>query len=418
MHSATQLSLSLLILFAVARPGFLHEMLHPLASSDSPLRLLLVASVMAQPQRDSPSYRHLPLDLGKRQIRLIKIHKNAISSDSDVEFDITTFDLADAPRYIALSYAWGDPSPTRIVRLNKQPYEIRKNLHDFLVFFKQVSPKDTHLWIDQISIDQTNLAERSHQVRQMRDVYKSCLCVISWLGCNNADVQAIRSYQETADLKQLEVLFSNPYFTRLWIVQEILLAPRLYLMCGDVWVSAPTMASLAEQCRWLEHLEVPLALFAEGCGILSSQPSPFEVLEECINRYSSNNCADLRDKVYGFLGLAESRSATFDHEMAIDYEKPIHDVFLAAVFAVSDHHREDYVKSLDSWRNYTFSDFIWKLGKNMHISNDATRRILELAWDWCYNVEETQVLATSWWGEEMQKVFDGTPLPSYSWPKV
>jgi hypothetical protein len=38
------------------------------------------------------------------------------------------------------------------------------------------------LWIDQVSIDQTNDDEKSHQVSLMRTIYKKCSQCVVWLG--------------------------------------------------------------------------------------------------------------------------------------------------------------------------------------------------------------------------------------------
>jgi len=43
------------------------------------------------------------------------------------------------------------------------------------------------LWIDALSIDQANIHERNHQVRQMGDIYKKASCVLVWLGEKSED---------------------------------------------------------------------------------------------------------------------------------------------------------------------------------------------------------------------------------------
>ena len=39
------------------------------------------------------------------------------------------------------------------------------------------------MFIDALCIDQSDIAERNHQVRQMGDVYRAAKAVVAWLGC-------------------------------------------------------------------------------------------------------------------------------------------------------------------------------------------------------------------------------------------
>jgi hypothetical protein len=66
-----------------------------------------MATALQQPERLEP-YAYQPLDLRFRQIRLIRLH----DEDGITHYDICTFELYDAPEYIALSYTW--ESQTRL----------------------------------------------------------------------------------------------------------------------------------------------------------------------------------------------------------------------------------------------------------------------------------------------------------------
>ena len=58
---------------------------------------------------------------------------------------------------------------------------VTETLHIPLLGLRHTSQART-LWIDQICINQTDLQERSEQVRIMRQIYSKAQLVILWLG--------------------------------------------------------------------------------------------------------------------------------------------------------------------------------------------------------------------------------------------
>ncbi|GAB7336113.1 hypothetical protein MBLNU13_g08908t1 [Cladosporium sp. NU13] len=188
--------------------------------------------------------------------------------------------LRDKPVYSALSYVWGKSSaddPELVV--NGQPYKVTRSLHAAVSYLAS-SEKDSNLWIDQISINQEDDAEKVQQVRLMSSIFSQARVVISWLGLpvssdqlafnlfrvlgsstsdfvsgydpvgssddESATAQAIRQLTENGLIEDMEHLFHpnsivgraaatlcrRPWFRRLWIVQEATLAQVLELRCG------------------------------------------------------------------------------------------------------------------------------------------------------------------------------------------
>jgi hypothetical protein len=80
-------------------------------------------------------YRYQALDATRQQIRLIKLVKNT-SSKRPPRCKIYTFDLASAPKYIALSYTWGPPDPSCRILVDKKAFKVRENLYNFLCSFQ------------------------------------------------------------------------------------------------------------------------------------------------------------------------------------------------------------------------------------------------------------------------------------------
>ncbi|KAF7185680.1 Heterokaryon incompatibility protein 6, OR allele [Pseudocercospora fuligena] len=90
--------------------------------------------------------------------------------------------LRDAPPYVALSYAWGDPSMTEPLILDNKRINVTKNLSNALDHLERCLDDEEALWVDALCIDQDNELEKSNQVAHMRDVYAKATKVFAWLG--------------------------------------------------------------------------------------------------------------------------------------------------------------------------------------------------------------------------------------------
>ncbi|KAF2240619.1 HET-domain-containing protein, partial [Trematosphaeria pertusa] len=83
--------------------------------------------------------------------------------------------------YKCLSYMWGDATESHEVLMNGSTSPIRKNLHDFLEMARVRFPNEK-LWIDALCINQSDNAERGHQIQRMGDIYRGASEVLAWLG--------------------------------------------------------------------------------------------------------------------------------------------------------------------------------------------------------------------------------------------
>ncbi len=119
------------------------------------------------------------------------------------------------------------------------------------------------LWIDALCIHQNDTLERNHQVNQMGGIYSQARRVVAWLGPKDSSSRtAFRllahadpgSEWETASLSQesssdvtntpnvqevddFQEFCRRPYWSRIWIVQEILLAREIIIQSGDDWTN-------------------------------------------------------------------------------------------------------------------------------------------------------------------------------------
>ncbi|KAH8679717.1 heterokaryon incompatibility protein-domain-containing protein, partial [Tricladium varicosporioides] len=119
-------------------------------------------------------YKYLPFERGTQQIRLFCIEN--VNSLGDPEGRLEHFTHNSAPPYQALSYTWGAETPTYRLPIvdttNSKGHglEIRKNLSSFLRVFGKKHPRKW-IWIDQLCINQDDLAERNDQVQRMGEIY-------------------------------------------------------------------------------------------------------------------------------------------------------------------------------------------------------------------------------------------------------
>jgi Heterokaryon incompatibility protein (HET) len=132
---------------------------------------------------------------------------------------------------------------------------------------------DLVLWADQLCINQDDYAEKASQIQKMGSIYKKARRVIAWLGipANDSDLvfTTLRQIDKHHNLslktgllsgiaRELEQTTSNShdriwdatkiletlrtalpafaarrYWTRLWVLQEFVLATNVLIMCGS-----------------------------------------------------------------------------------------------------------------------------------------------------------------------------------------
>jgi hypothetical protein len=280
---------------------------------------------------DSGFYKHEALEQDYDQIRLIRLHRDyhptppttyETSSSKGLHCRIVTFPLGMTPPYIALSYTWGAIFPTRTIRVNCKNFVIRENLFTFLNIFCEDEQNEYWLWIDQLCIDQSSTKERNHQVRLMAQIYWSCVYVVAWLDVSSAI--AAKDFSEKATAERANILLRNRYFTRLWIVQEVILPPEVRLLCGNVWVEWRKLADVVSRSGSHNNR----TLTAASWLLYHSNRSRFteDILWHSLDWYGTMECQDPRDKVYGLLGLVQE-----EQRPEIDYNKPLEEVFLDVV---------------------------------------------------------------------------------------
>lgn len=111
-------------------------------------------------------------------------------------------------------------------------------------------------------------------------------------------------------------LFSRRYWRRIWIIQEILLARRLTVLCGTVKFDWSALEALSSELdllgdTWISHQSLALQIEASGAMKILHQRNLRKKcslrgldLHELLATHHDAECSDVRDRVYGLLGLA------------------------------------------------------------------------------------------------------------------
>lgn len=128
---------------------------------------------------------HEPLRHPESEIRLIHVEPSDASTD-EIACTISTHPIDNAPPYAAISYTWGDMTCYGTISLNGKHVKIGEN--SCLVLWQvRLHKLPLPLWIDVLSIDQTNDYEKSIQVSIMGSIYATARFTCASVGHDKDD---------------------------------------------------------------------------------------------------------------------------------------------------------------------------------------------------------------------------------------
>lgn len=281
----------------------------------------------------------------------------------------------DKPAFAAISYRWGDTVTTRTAYCGDICVKIHANLYGALrraLFHNQARL----IWTDALCIDQNNAAEKSSQVARMSDIYRNAHVIID-LGHSDdldADAKMIAcfalfagvyaalqerstpgSLYEIPDARlqrlltieakkfgfdrledlpwlKMRAFFTNPYFGRTWIIQEITWAWSHEVHFG-IWLipldhlrqSAEVLTRFFEIARPLIHesttslnrrtafsrsAEYAASFLLVGHVYQDENGATKSTLihspRELMDIYSASECSDPRDHIYAMASMFPS----------------------------------------------------------------------------------------------------------------
>ncbi|KAK7980030.1 hypothetical protein PG989_012487 [Apiospora arundinis] len=311
------------------------------------------------------------LNSSRQQIRLLRVIPQD-QHNAQIRCEIVTAQLQGSiPKYAALSYVWGDAADTEEIVVDDQPFQATRSLNSALQQFRasytRNGCKSLLLWADAVCINQQDLAERGQQVSMMGLIYakatlrsggKRGAFPTSGVFMETAHLEFLSEntafYENNTELSSgnkawnaIDELNRHAYWTRVWIVQEVVLACRPdsnIIFCGS---QSMTFQQLQDfhifTQRLLHSLRISPRSLSKACGDGSLRTgicSP--TLVSSYRRFArtgsggdyrfvsmiSKQCrsTDPRDVVFGLSGLLGG-------EIVPDYTKKIVDVFRECVVA-------------------------------------------------------------------------------------
>lgn len=308
-----------------------------------------------------------------KQIRVLEIHAGA--GTEDIRCTLRSICLTDEPqtKYETISYVWGDESQREYVFVNVNGVNIEAPASSVRVLRRiRLLHKTRVVWIDAICINQTDIEERSQQVKITGSVYARADRNLIWLGEEDDDTaSAIRAIaaismeiQHEADRDRLRNIlypsrldqrasnaaggmgpkisvtgltvevdqralhrfFSSAWFSRLWVCQEASLSPKSVCYKGSFECD---LKDVLKAALWIRYKQRYLPLAWDVCteraadladwadrdiGYFStfygSTVPPGIALEALLWSLRNFEAADPRDHVYAVIGLCEEYSQT------------------------------------------------------------------------------------------------------------
>ena len=353
-----------------------------------------------EPLTDRRTHRPLTRD----NIRLLTLQPGLFNDPIHCQLEQVSLSAGHA--YEALSYVWGNARDTAPMILDRTPYHITKNLECALRYLRyKESPRV--LWVDAICINQNDPDEKSEQVPIMGEIYSKATKVYAWLGeadrqidCVFDVLQEFRDrkreakfpahfdaaeqlsfhrqlfcdiYQDKAgtlpeqsdldddrlheEFNWLRPLYVRPYWRRVWIVQELVLAKVVVVCCGDRFIDfddiyglsldwgsfeqgfdTGTYQMLKQHARGWNTIqtirglrrrrEVEWEVGGEAPYLMSikmSERGDVAMFDEVIEVFAQHHeCSLPKDKVYGFRELVPQ----WKENLVVNYKRSDLEVFL------------------------------------------------------------------------------------------
>ncbi|KAH8781826.1 heterokaryon incompatibility protein-domain-containing protein, partial [Hyaloscypha finlandica] len=310
------------------------------------------------------AFEYDSINLARPAFRLARL---LASSCTDIQCEIfqAWFDQPeDIMPYEALSYTWGNTVKTDKIKVNACEFDVTQNLYLALQYLR-LENEDRILWIDGLCIDQMNDKEKGHQVQQMGNIYRRAERVVIWLGQATYDTNVLmdsikqlekesinysrnnwrssdqawrdiwsnvqpklRNIHSNVEVRQrngLESLFKRPWFSRVWILQEVANARGAVVVCGVKSVSARTFAIVPSL--------IGVAPPPHCQSILDIMPGPLreeswwsqnQDLRTLLLKFGKTAASDPRDNIYALIGL--SSDACDSDLLRADYSKSVQEV--------------------------------------------------------------------------------------------
>ncbi|KAL5605859.1 hypothetical protein FOVSG1_006006 [Fusarium oxysporum f. sp. vasinfectum] len=321
---------------------------------------------LSETTENGASFRYAPLDPASREIRLFTLLPG--EPGSPIIGNLNTVSLNGEPQYEALSYMWGSSDAKYAITIDSMiffvGYNLRKALDDL-----RFRNEPRIIWNDAICINQCDHQEKGHQIHLMRAIYSKSTDVCAWIdheinpsdpsmGSLQALGDGVRVQDHSAEYwHPVARIFRNQYWRRLWIQQELIMAPNIKVYCQRYWLDGLRLLEFAarigedyikygdEKHKVAMELQIFINIDMEAGTILEVLAAKchharvrYATRAECIARgqqprhrwselmqwfldATELEMSEPRDRVYGILGIALGDEYLQDFD--IKYDLPV-----------------------------------------------------------------------------------------------
>jgi len=206
-------------------------------------------------------YRHLK----HGEIRLLKLEPG--TGGMPLKGNIRQVPISEPGPFMAISYVWGVAPNPLVPSYFETPDGKMLLTHSLVSALLQIRERgiSSLLWADSICINQGDSREKGIQVRLMNKIFQTADRVVAWIGHEyEGSHQAIETLAKIGPLQntlgsdpsadgllhtsrslsrkvpdardniwtKINLLVKRPWFQRAWIVQELVLASKVLIVCG------------------------------------------------------------------------------------------------------------------------------------------------------------------------------------------
>ncbi|KAH7329448.1 heterokaryon incompatibility protein-domain-containing protein, partial [Stachybotrys elegans] len=254
--------------------------------------------------------------------------------DFPVHLCLETYSQTECPEYETVSYTWGgeegDSSLCKPIFVG--PYwDVLFQTQNCWEMLRFIRPWRgiRMVWVDALCINQNNTKERGQQVAKMAQIYEQCSRVIVYLGADlilplhghfparhrlhelegdSIRPQLPKGHRLEHTRPSLRDILKRRYFSRVWVIQELVFPQRAIIRIGDVdfWTDSVTSTHLAgavpRDWQW-ESTAAPWLQY------MAQKALPVNSIYELLRITAESRATDPRDRLFGVVGLLQNEDA-------------------------------------------------------------------------------------------------------------
>jgi len=287
------------------------------------------------------------------QTRILELQPSTDLS-APLHCNLREIDVATDPFYDALSYTWGGEVLSCDLIINNSLLKITSNLHDALLRFRLCAGA-RKMWVDAVCINQNDDDDKARQIPFMAEIYRSASSVVVWLGIDAKAAACMTRLDILTRLKSApddsgtvvedaEYMLQLPWFSRRWIIQEVVLNPNVTLYCGR------------SEIQWIRLLQLMRVHLTKGYADRVDETFPYRTMEalwktfvmgidaknttgilRLLETFEKSECFDKRDVINAIAGLASDvylGERGPGVKIHVDYSKTVEQVYADFAFAL------------------------------------------------------------------------------------